>query len=262
MAAKLRTAVVLGGARSIGGQCCRAFTAAGWGCFLADSNQRHLNEVVEELGGERFGVYHGDLSSLLGLRNVLAGVLEQFGRVDAVVHIPDLPERGALFDGESGDFEECLVAPARAVTSVYRLFGQQILKQDQLSTEVDPEPQGHSFVTVLGMAAITADEGCYSQSISQSMALAATKSAALDLAKYKIRANAIVAVRPRAETDEPWLKQRTPLGRHSYAEEIADAALFLCGASAANMTGQSMVIDGGRTLLNGIIAQPGAKDIG
>ena len=58
---------------------------------------------------------------------------------------------------------------------------------------------------------------------------------------------------PRAEVEESWLKKRTPSGRQSHAEEVADAAYFLAGDGGANMIGQSIIMDGGRSYLNGVM---------
>jgi NAD(P)-dependent dehydrogenase (short-subunit alcohol dehydrogenase family) len=40
------------------------------------------------------------------------------------------------------------------------------------------------------------------------------------------------------------LKTLVPMGRMGEAEEIADAALWLCSAAASYVTGQSISVDG------------------
>ena len=70
--------VVLGGARSIGVQCARVFTKAGWTCFIADPDSEQLTDIKDELD-DKVDVWAGDLNDPLGLRNVLAGALEAFG---------------------------------------------------------------------------------------------------------------------------------------------------------------------------------------
>ena len=252
MANPPHTLVILGGAKSVGGQCARKFTAAGWNCFIADDNAKTLDKLSDELNG-RLASHHGNPSSKLGRRNILAGVIDAFDRVDAVIHIPELPEPSDLLCEDAEHcFEDDLLAAAREVTAVIRLFGRQMISQAPDEERPDTTPRNHSFTQVFAMSAITGDIGRYSQSASQSMALAAAKAAALDLSVHKIRSNAIVAVRPRAEVEESWLKKRTPTGRQSHAEEIADAAYFLAGDGGANMTAQSIIMDGGRTFLNGI----------
>ncbi|MCW5198312.1 SDR family oxidoreductase, partial [Desulfobulbus sp. F3] len=39
--------------------------------------------------------------------------------------------------------------------------------------------------------------------------------------------------------------ERTPLGRLTTPEDVADLALFLCGSGAAMIHGQVVVVDGG-----------------
>ena len=60
-------------------------------------------------------------------------------------------------------------------------------------------------------------------------------------------------MRPRAEGREPWLKDRTPMGRPSLAEEIAETAAFLASPNSAIITGEAITLDGGRRFLSGLV---------
>ena len=44
--------------------------------------------------------------------------------------------------------------------------------------------------------------------------------------------------------------RNTPLGRIASAEEVAQAAQFLCSEASTFVTGEIMIIDGGRSLLD------------
>ncbi|MEM6625738.1 MAG: SDR family oxidoreductase [Pseudomonadota bacterium] len=254
MAQSAGTAIVLGGAKGVGLACARAFVNAHWSCLLADRDAKALAAAVDELGGG-LAIYAGELDARIGLRNALAAVLEAHGRVDVVIHIPDLPGVAEFLDVDSECFEDKATAAAKDVTAAIRIFAAQMLSQGASEGRVALDPRTASFIQVFGTSAISGDPGRYLESASQSMALAAAQSAALELTRHKLRSNAIIAVRPRAERDEPWLKQRTPLGRHSHAEEIGEAALFLASSAAANMTGQTLVLDGGRSRLNGVLVE-------
>ena len=53
----------------------------------------------------------------------------------------------------------------------------------------------------------------------------------------------------RPEEIRTFMERTSPQGRLMTAEEVADAALFLCGETARGITGQSILIDGGRWMI-------------
>jgi len=82
-----------------------------------------------------------------------------------------------------------------------------------------------------------------------------TKAAALELARYKIRVNAIVpgVIETEMPNDTPQrmadvLLQTTPLRRRGMVEEIAGAALYLASPAAGFVTGIDLTVDGGMSL--------------
>jgi len=82
-----------------------------------------------------------------------------------------------------------------------------------------------------------------------------TKVLARELAQYNINVNAIAPGRIQTEmaalsspqANEEARKQ-TPLGRFGKPIDIARAVVFLASESGDFMTGETMVIDGGRTM--------------
>ena len=106
---------------------------------------------------------------------------------------------------------------------------------------------------VLSLSAQQVSEGDFADAVMQHAILGVVRAGAVDLASKGIRVNAICALRPRAESEDPWLRKRTPLGRASLADEIAEAALYLSSPKSAIITGETLVMDGGRSRLSGII---------
>jgi 3-oxoacyl-[acyl-carrier protein] reductase len=79
-----------------------------------------------------------------------------------------------------------------------------------------------------------------------------TKSLALDEAKYSITCNAILPgwIATNSISDKEKEQGRyVPLGRGGRAEEIASAVAFLVSSEASYITGQSLVIDGGNSIM-------------
>ena len=91
---------------------------------------------------------------------------------------------------------------------------------------------------------------------------ALARSLALELARYRIRVNAIcpgIVETPlsfrQAETDaDAWEKffarfaERIPLRRVGQPEDVATTVAFLASDDARHITGASLLIDGGQTL--------------
>lgn len=83
-----------------------------------------------------------------------------------------------------------------------------------------------------------------------------TRAAALELARYKVRVNAIApgttdTAQPRYGMSEEELQaagRQVPLGRIADPEDIADLAVFLASEEARHITGQTIHVNGGSYL--------------
>jgi NAD(P)-dependent dehydrogenase (short-subunit alcohol dehydrogenase family) len=84
--------------------------------------------------------------------------------------------------------------------------------------------------------------------------VALTKTLALELASFNVRANAVAPGRiatPRVRatyTDSEWeaAAKRIPIGHAGEPEDVAEAVAFLVSDAAKHMTGQTLHVNGGR----------------
>jgi enoyl-[acyl-carrier protein] reductase III len=82
-----------------------------------------------------------------------------------------------------------------------------------------------------------------------------TRSLAVDLAPIRVNAVSAGAVDTRALSRFPWRAEavrdaaRVPAGRMVTPEDVAAAILFLCSPDAEMIRGQTIVVDGGQSLL-------------
>jgi len=77
------------------------------------------------------------------------------------------------------------------------------------------------------------------------------KNLVIELAQYNINVNAIAPgatlterTMEDAEYEKTW-SRLSPIGRPSTTKDIAEAALFLVSKKAKQITGQTLIIDGG-----------------
>lgn len=218
-------------------------------------DQRLLDDMQKSTG-DKVTLHHGATNTLLGLRNALAMTLETHGHIDNVICIPSLPEEDRLADLDMEQFNRLLLDTVGAAAQSLRVFSTEMAAQrEDPSNAVDRARQAGSFTFVLSLGAVMSQPGWFSESVTQHAVLGVVKAGALELAEDDIRVNAIVALRPRAEGREPWLRERTPFGRPALAEEIAETALFLTNPASAIITGEAIVLDGGRRQLSGLFSR-------
>jgi len=251
MAAPVTAIIGLG--REVGTAVARRFDKAGHKLMVADLDGDHIEKAVGNLakGAAR---HVGDLHTTLGLRNCLAATVEAHGRVDHVVCIPPISKPASLAELEMERFDKSFARSTRGAILTMRIFAEQFKsQQNEPGSGIERIRQTGTITFVLSLAANLANPGQFTAAVTQNALIGVMRAGALELAADKIRCNAIAALRPRAETDEPWLKSRTPLGRAALADEIADAALYLAAPEAAIITGETLMLDGGRTVLGGIL---------
>ncbi|MFC6197919.1 SDR family NAD(P)-dependent oxidoreductase [Ponticaulis profundi] len=245
--------VLLGIGKGAGLACAHKFVDAKWNVVIVDGNHNTLSLAEKDLGTSCHYL-HEDQFTRLGLKNALSGTLEQFDGVDVVVSVPPIPEPGDLASMTAEAMTTYSKQSVQATLLAAQIFSKEMI--GELETEdrqVEKLPQGKSFIHVLSRAAISSDPGYLAASVTQGAMLAAVKALAIEFAPFKIRSNAVVAIRPRAENTEPWLKMRTPLERSAKPSEVADTVFFLASAEARFITGQGLELDGGRSVLNGVM---------
>jgi 3-oxoacyl-[acyl-carrier protein] reductase len=112
---------------------------------------------------------------------------------------------------------------------------------------------GGSIVNVTSSAALQGTIGQINYSAAKGAVTSMTKSAARELARHRIRVNAVapIAATPMTEklrTDERLSERylaQIPLGRFGSPEEVAEAFLYLADPASAFVTGQVLSVDGG-----------------
>lgn len=244
--------LILGLGQTVGEAVARRFLDEGHAVLAVDPDAAVLDDL-KKTAGDKIAYHHGAIHTKLGLRNAMAAALETYHFVDNVVCVPQLPSSDRLMHLDMEEFETVVMKAARGAVQTLRVFvPEMIAERPETENAADRSRQTGTFTFVLSLSAHLTQPGWFSESVSQHAILGIVKAAAIELAGESLRVNAIVALRPRAEGREPWLKDRTPFGRPSMAEEIAETAAFLANTNSAIITGEAITLDGGRRLLSGI----------
>lgn len=109
-----------------------------------------------------------------------------------------------------------------------------------------------SIINMASMVGVKGAKGQLSYSATKGAVIAATKSAAKELAEYHIRVNAIAPGMVGSERFKAVLEEKfaqkindIPFGRLATPDEVANLCLFLASDNSSYLTGQIIGVDGG-----------------
>jgi|GEM_PF-252862 len=272
-----RVTVLVGLGTDIGIAIARSCLEAGESVLVADTSEKRLAAAEDALEGTVV-VRHEAEFSRIGISNCLKAALEAFGRVDHLVHIPPIPRRDTFESVEIDRLAERMSALTVSAATSLRLFSEVMAEQEPFDDgKIRRLPQRGAFTFVLSLTCLLADHWRFSEGVLQNAVIGVMRAGAVALAPQRIRVNAIAAIRANAdrrgavtgedkgngangedaaqlEREADWLKLRTPMGRAALADEIAQTVRFLNSDDAGFITGEVLRMDGGRSVLNGVIS--------
>ncbi len=241
--AQKRLALVTGGHRRLGGIIAAAFAQAGYSLAIHGSHDTrldsHLALTLEDNATEWDG-FTVDFADPEGAEELVALVAERFGRPpDVLVNSAAIFGQDRLDSVNAGDLMRHYAVNCAAPTLLTKAFATV------------PAGTGDRCIVNILDQRIDHPHGDQLAYTLSKMALAGlTRLSAATLAP-QIRVNAVapgltIATPDYDDVQMERLSTLMPLARLPQAEEIAQAVLFLAGASA--VTGQTLYIDGGAHL--------------
>lgn len=256
-----KTAIVTGAANGIGLSIARHLADKGANVMCVDADEKKL---AEELGdGPEDGnlrIFGGDLRQRLTIANLVSATIDAFDQVDILVNAARQLETTDALDVEDTSVGSLLDQNLMTALQLTQYVAKRMIKQ----AESQEEGQIGSIINLSSIAARQIQPDLMGYAIAAAAVQQMTRSMALVLAPHRIRVNAIAfgsvmsgSLRATVADNREWrddIRDHTPLGRIAAPNELCDAVQFLAAESSGFMTGEVMVIDGGRSLLDAVTA--------
>lgn len=233
-----KVAVITGAAQGMGEAHARLLAEHGARVVVADLADDRGRQLADELGDGAMFV-HLDVTDPDNWATLVSDVGAQFGDIDCLIN-----NAGILI---MNSVEAVAIAEYRKVIEVNQtapFLGMRAVIPGM------KRAGGGSIINVSSTAGSVGFVDHFAYVTSKWAVRGMTKAAALDLARYGIRVNAILP----GEVDTPMIadlaldKDATPLGRFGEPVEIAYLALYLASDESRYTTGADFAIDGGYTV--------------
>ncbi|MCP8937902.1 SDR family oxidoreductase [Alsobacter sp. SYSU M60028] len=237
------TALVTGAARGIGLAAARHFLDEGWAVALLDKDGPGLDAAIQALGEpERTMPIHCDIADPASPGLAAQMVRERWGRLDALVNNAGEAVFKPILETTRAEWERVMAV---------NLTGPFLLSQ--ACAPLMAEGGGGAIVNIASISGLRASTLRVAYGTSKAALIHLTKQQAAELGELGIRVNAIapgpVDTAMAKEVHSAEIRadyhDAIPLNRYGLEEEIAAAILFLCGAQASYVTGQTLAVDGG-----------------
>ncbi|WP_274628162.1 SDR family NAD(P)-dependent oxidoreductase [Arvimicrobium flavum] len=242
-----KVAIVTGGGGGIGAGIAARLLAEGARVAVLDLDTGPLQAQLEADKAPRLLAVEGDCTDLPTLEAFHAQVAGDLGPIDVLVN-----NVGQSGRSRSAAFHESSEDVWRFVLEI-SLFSTM-----RMSRLVAPSmrERGGRIVNMSSDAAFVGDAGLVDYASAKMGLIGFTRSLARELAPFGVTVNAVApgAIRTRAHDTMPKevidrIKTNTPAGIVGEPEDVAAAVVFLASDEARFITGQSLLIDGGRWMI-------------
>ncbi|MDZ4659000.1 MAG: 3-oxoacyl-[acyl-carrier-protein] reductase [Bythopirellula sp.] len=247
-----KTALVTGASRGIGKSIAIALAAAGAKVAIVARSAAKLDEVAAEItaAGGTAAVYPCDVANSAAASQVVEAVATEWGRLDILVNNAGITRDTLLPRMSDEEWDEVIATNLRSVFLFSRAAAGVMMRS-----------KWGRIINISSTSGIMGNPAQGNYSASKAGVIGFTQTIARELAskRRQITVNAIcpgfiatdmtAALMEAAGEDAVMerIKAAVPLQRQGQPEEVADGVLYLASDSAAYITGQILVIDGGLT---------------
>jgi len=250
-----KVAFITGAAGGIGLAAAKLFLQEGASVIMADRDADLLEDArasMEELTNAEgsFNLVKTDVTSQQEIEQTVSHIQRKFNRIDIAVLNAGIPGANMpLEDYPVELFDQVMAVNMRGVWLGMRAV-IPLMKQQQ----------GGSIIMTSSIQGLSALPGTTAYTTSKHALVGMMKGAALELAEFGIRVNAIhpgyvetpmmeaihhTVVPDAPEKFQASIASSVPMGRYAKADEIARLMLFLASHESSYSTGSSFLADGG-----------------
>jgi NAD(P)-dependent dehydrogenase (short-subunit alcohol dehydrogenase family) len=240
-----KRALVTGGSKGIGHAGARRLLEEGCAVVICGRDEGALGEAVKELAPLECHALRCDVSDSTQVDRAVAETVRLLGGLDVLVN-----NAGIFVPGEAVDLDDATWSNVIAINLSGAFYAARAAARAMIG-----QGSGGAIVNISSVNALPGSPESVPYDASKGGILAMNVSLASELAKHRIRVNAVCpglvwtpmvhADGPREQHDQ-WADRHTLVKRVGEAHEIGAAIAFLASEDASYMTVTHVVVDGGQ----------------
>ena len=241
-----KVAIVTGASRGIGRSIAEVFAREGAAVVICGRKQGALDQVAHELAG-RILPLACHVGRIEDLERLVDRATREFGQVDILVNNAGTNiAQGPALEMTDAQFDKMIEINLKSAYRLTRLVAPGMCERGS-----------GSIVNIASIAGLRPQFQSLLYSLTKAALIMMTQSHALELGPRGVRVNAIAPGLVETTLSEYYWKdesrfqplmQRQPIKHLGQPVEIAEIALMLASDEASYLTGQTLIVDGGRLL--------------
>lgn len=248
-----KVVIVTGASSGIGEELARRYWSEGASIAVCSRTLERVEQAVSgytTLDDPRVLTMAADMTKLPDIEAFVAATVEKFGRVDILINNAGLSHPKPTVDVTEEDFD---------ITVDTKLKGFFFMAR-QVARDMLCRSEGGAIVNIGSVQSVTVLPGQAVYSSANAGIVQMTRSFGREWGKAGIRVNCIApgsiqTPENSAKYSDPEVNramcEKIPLGYRGFVSQIADAACFLTSEDASYITGQTLFVDGGLSLIQG-----------
>ncbi len=242
-----KVVLVTGGSRGIGLDTARRLVEEGAKVVICARKQEGLEAAREALGGDVLAVA-AHVGKPDQVEALFQAVMDRHGRIDVLINNVGMNiMTGAVADTDPGLWNKIIDTNLTGTFLCSRRAAQEMQKQ-----------MAGKIVTVTSIAGHRAAPAMGVYGIAKAAMEMLTKVLAAELASDNVQVNAVAPAMVKTDFSKPFwsnpdlaaeIVKKIPMGRLAETIDVVHPVLFLASAAADYITGQTLVVDGGATIV-------------
>lgn len=245
-----RIAIVTGGNQGIGLGITKGLLSAGASVVIANRRAAEGQKAAEALQKDGFNAIAipTDVSQKASIAAMVEKVMNQFQKIDILVNNAGVMIRKPLEEFEENEWDTILNTNLRGLFLCCQIVGREMIKRKK-----------GKIINISSILSQITQSGRGVYATAKAGVSHLTRSLAMEWSKYNINVNAIGPGLTITPINEKYFKENPadlkkilegiPLGREAYPKDYAGAAVFLASDASDYVTGQTLLVDGGQTIV-------------